>query len=207
MKRLALLLFVLTPLFINAQFLQGVGVMGGITWSKQKWKFKEGVTEPEDLELKRILRFNGCLFAEFINSPYVRWRTEIQYNQKGTKEILLDQTIRNKTNYLCWNNFLVLRTELYSIVPYILFGPRVEYLLSSSPQSGLQKLHITASGGAGIELVTYGNWKPMIEAHYNPDITKSYKSSIVDFKHDALELRVGIKYTFSSSESCPPVYR
>ena len=73
---------------------------------------------------------------------------------------------------------------------------------------GLQESYIMAVG-AGTELVSYGNFKPFVEAFYNPDIIlPAYSTSALDIWNKNIELRLGLKYEFvGRRESCnTPTY-
>jgi hypothetical protein len=206
-------LFAAMPSF--SQFFQGFGIMGGLTLGKQKWwiensspPFPSSTTEKH----KYLFGFNGELFAEFVNHPTFRWRTEFEFDRKGTKH--RETKERNKLDYISWNNFLVVRGETYDGYPYFLIGPRLEYKFSQSTPSvplAFTPLHLSWSVGAGFEFITFGNIKPMVELHYNPDLNSAMNQKIGDegnwkIKNRAWELRAGIKFTFGNN-GCPPVYK
>ena len=54
--------------------------------AKQKWFLTMPDASTNTVKKKNIIGFNGSLRAEFINSDYVRWVTEFQFNQKGCKD-------------------------------------------------------------------------------------------------------------------------
>lgn len=206
--------FVICYLSLNlsAQFVSGWGVMGGATFARQKWYFND-VDETERKKFK--IGFNACVFAEFFSGDYVRWRSEIQYNQKGCIDKRDSVKYKNKIDYICWNNFLVIRKELFPGIPYILIGPRLEYRFKQSTQSpeiagDFKTLHVSPSIGAGWEFIVYSSLKPFVEIHYNPDIKlNAYEEDPLEIKNRAWELRVGFKYVFnnkSQGEGCAAVY-
>lgn len=209
MKKIFCVLLVVFSIVAKAQFVSGVGVMGGITYSNQKWQDKVlGLKE----NTKYLLRYNGCIFAEFFQHPNFRWVSELQYNMKGAKIVVGESTFKNKFDYFSFNNFLKIRFETFGGYPYFLIGPRVEYLFRTNAQilpeiaNDFNTIHLSASAGIGYEFVTYGNWKPLVEAHYNPDVTNAYKKNDLSIKHQAFELRVGLKYVFQNND-CPPVLK
>jgi hypothetical protein len=208
MKRTTILVFLAAiTLSANAQFFQGWGLMGGLSMGKQKWftTMPDGATAKE--KHKFVYRFNGELLAEFFSHYNFRWRTELQYNMKGTKYKPTGD--KNKLDYICWNNFLMLRGETYDGYPYLLVGPRVEYLFKQSTPSvtdTFSKLHFTWSAGIGWEFITYSRLKPIIELHYNPAANLSYNTDLVDIKNRVWEIRVGFKIG-SAKIGCPKVYR
>ena len=161
---------------------------------------------------KNIIGFNGSLRAEFINSDYVRWVTEFQFNQKGCKDKTDSATFRNRLNYICWNNFLKFQYETFDGFPYLLMGPRIEYDLSQATSSpaitgAFQKINFSWSVGAGFEKIVYSYFKPFIEVHYNPDFnfTYAYANDPLKIHNRAWEFRIGIIYRPGGHDSCPGV--
>lgn len=203
MKRLFFLSALLISMSASAQFFQGWGIMAGGTLGRQYWFYDEPVGKDKQ---KYLLRYNGEIFAEFFAHPTFRWVTELQYNVKGTKHPLADGSeVKFVNQYAAWNNYLMIRKEFYSIIPYVKIGPRAEYVVSS-PQS-FNKFHITGSVGAGVEFVAYGPFKFLTEAHWVPDATRSYTETVPDISQHAWELRVGLKWAYAGGEKCPPVYK
>ena len=199
---------------LSAQFFQGWGVMAGLSYYRQKWWIDNIDGSQSKVKQKYILRFNGDLFAEFIKNDHFHWRTEFEYNQKGCKEKTSTDTYKNKLDYIGWNNFLKIYEDEFEGTPYLLIGPRVEYLFkqnTTSPMinSDFRQFHFSWSAGIGWEFVTYGRIRPIVEIHYNPDINRAYKNSgpgITDIINRPWQLRVGIKIGSKKAE-CPKVYR
>jgi len=227
MKRvLTTVIFFSLALTASAQFFQGFGLMGGLTLGRQKWWITEINSADQSktestFKTKRILRFNGEIFAEFGKHPNFHWRTEFQYNQKGSIEKTSADKFKNKLDYICWNNFLIIRQEDFLGTPYFLIGPRVEYKFKQGLQSPLllnddfQSLHFSWSVGLGWEFVTYGRFKPFVEIHYNPDLNKASTQSdpvlpeiisATTVKNRAWELRIGFKIVRNPTK-CPAVYK
>lgn len=210
-KAVIFVLFISSFLAGKAQFLNSIGVTGGASYSTQKFFYRD---PDEILKKKYKWGFNGSVFAEFFSHDYVRWVSEIQYNQKGSKDKQADTTYRNRLQYISWNNYLKVRYELFSIIPYVLIGPRLEYNLTQRMQTpGLQgtflKLHVSPAVGAGIEFISYGQIKFFVEAFYNPDfpLQDAYIRPELHIRNINYELRVGLKYEFLSRETCnTPTY-
>ena len=198
------------PLSGRAQVLNSIGITAGVSAGNQKFHFKD----PLAISRKKYeFGFNASVFAEILSYDHVRWVTEIQYNQKGSIDKQPDANYPNRLQYLCWNNYLKFRYEMYRIIPYILIGPRLEYNLSQSTTSpdimgNFLKLHVSPAVGAGLELVSYNNFKFFVEGFYNPDlIMPAYIRPGMHARNKNFELRVGLKYEFGSRESCnTPVY-
>jgi hypothetical protein len=211
MKKLILFaVILLSTLQGNAQFINAIGVTIGATAANQKFKSRE----PVSISRKSyIFGFNASVFLECLSHDNARWITEIQYNQKGSMDLQPGVGYPNQLTYLCWNNYLKFRYEMYRIVPYVMVGPRLEYNLTQGTTSPnitgrFLPLHISAALGGGLELVSYSNFKFFIEGFYNPDIMPAYISPALHINNKAFELRVGVKYQFGGQqESCnTPTY-
>ncbi len=212
MKTFLISSFILFSITIcKAQFLNSIGITGGASYSSQKFLYYN----PDQIVKKKYKwGFNGSVFAEFFSHDYLRWVSEIQYNQKGSKDKQADTTYRNRLQYLSWNNYLKVRYELFAIIPYVLIGPRLEYNLTQKMQTpgvtgSFLKLHVSPAVGAGVEFVSYGQIKFFVEAFYNPDfpIQDAYIQPDLHIRNINFELRVGLKYQFLSRESCnTPTY-
>lgn len=210
-KTLLIFTVVLYSIQANAQFLNAFGITIGGSASKQNFYFYT----PDETKVKKnfIYGFNGSVLAELFSHDYVRWVSEFQYNQKGSKDKQPNENFKNKLSYISWNNYLKIRVELFSFIPYVLVGPRLEYKLTqktTSPPiiSSFAPLHVSAAFGVGAELVSYGNIKFFAEAYYNPDYKKydvmmGYVTKpLLNVQNVNYELRVGLKYQFKERSSC-----
>ncbi len=194
----------------KAQFVNAIGITAGVSAGNQKFFFRE----PVSISRKNYtFGFNASIFGELMSRDYVRWITEIQYNQKGSIDKQPDANFPNKLQIISWNNYLKIRYELYSVIPYILIGPRLDYTLTQSTTSPqitgpFLPLHVSAAVGAGAELISYSNFKVFIEGFYNPDIMPAYISPDLHVMNKNFELRLGLKYQFGGQrESCnTPTY-
>ncbi len=211
MKKNFLIFFIfLFALQSKAQFLNSIAVTGGISYGNQKFYFSDPAATARK---KYIFGYNGSVFAEFFNGENARWVSEIQYNQKGSLDKQPSNNYRNKLQYISWNNYLKLRYEMYSIIPYILIGPRLEYNLAQGTSSPaitgkFLPLHVSGAAGAGVEFISYSNFKFFTEAFYNPDIMPAYKKTDLTVRNNNIELRIGLKYEMRGRrETCnTPTY-
>lgn len=210
----------------RAQILDAVGLAGGITYGTHEWNPSEFNTQERSL-----LGFNVAGLVEFFHNPYYRWRVEASYNQMGSKELVY-QMYTNRTTYITLNNYLKIQYRLSFLMPYILIGPRIEYLLINSPQvygdiiGTFPKFWFTVAGGVGVELITSSLFRPFIEGFYNRDVFRSghgnvtlpyydpntqstvyYTQPTTVFYH-GLEARIGFRYVLDikpSKPKCPKV--
>jgi hypothetical protein len=194
----------------KAQFVNSIGVTVGVSAGNQKFFFYD---PPAISNKKYIFGFNASVFGEFFSHDYARWVTEIQYDQKGSVDKEPNQNYPNQLQYLSWNNYLKLRYEMYSIIPYIMIGPKLEYRLVQSTTSPViaapfLPLHISGAFGGGLEFVSYTNFKFLVEAFYNPDMMPAEVQQGLHIKNKNIELRIGLKYEFAGrKERCnTPTY-
>jgi hypothetical protein len=188
----------------NAQLINGFGLTGGVSYSNEKFVF---ANPSAILKKNYLLGYNGSAFMEFFNGDYVRWVTELQYNQKGSVDKQPTGNDVNKLQYGCFNNYLKIRKEFYAVIPYIMLGPRVEYMISQNTSSptitdNFTQLHISPAVGAGIELVSYGNLKFLMEVFYNPDLLYAYQTAPLNIYNKNFEFRVGFKYVPGKRSTC-----
>ena len=212
MKKSFLIIVTLISFQVSSQTLNSIAITAGVTFANQKFLFKD----PIALSNKRyVFGYNASFFGEFFTQDYVRWVTEIQYYQKGSVDKQPEANYPNQLQYLSWNNYIKIRYELYSVIPYVLLGPRLEYNLVQSTSSPVivqhfLPIHVSPAVGAGVEFVNYYNIKFFIEAFYNPDILPlpAYITPGLDVLNKDFELRVGLKYEFAKrKESCnTPTY-
>jgi hypothetical protein len=194
----------------SAQFFNGLGITLGVTAANQKFAYKD----PSSLVRKNyVFGMNASLMGEFTSYDYVRWVSEIQFNQKGAVDKREEGNYANRLNYLSWNNYLKIRYELYSFIPYVLVGPRLDYTLTQaigSPDVAptFLPLHLSLAVGGGAELISYSKWKLFAEAFYVPDVMPAYAAPNVDVMNKDFELRIGLKYNFHENrENCnTPTY-
>lgn len=210
MKRILSLLIILFVLKTHSQTLNSIGITAGVSAGNQKFFFYD---TPDISRKSYIFGYNASIFGEFFTRDYVRWVSEIQYNQKGSIDKQPEGNYANQLQYICWNNYAKIRYEMDRIIPYILIGPRLEYNMAqgtSSPviTSKFLPLDVSAAVGAGVEFVSYYNFKFFAEGFYNPDVMPSYITPELHITNKNIELRVGLKYEFKKRrERCnTPTY-
>ena len=211
MKKIFFSIIIISIAFQSkAQFLNSIGITAGAGLGHQKFYF----TDPLAISKKKYVPvLNGSIFAEFFTRDYVRWVTEIQYDEKGSIDKQSDKSYPNKLRYLSWNNYLKFRYELFNIIPYIMIGPKLEYPLvqgvtSPAVTGKFLPLHVSGAFGGGIEFVSYGNVKFFVEGFYNPDLMPAYIRPELHVRNINFELRIGLKYEFvGKKETCnTPTY-
>lgn len=201
MRRLIFIIFVfsLPGLPVWAQFFKGVGASIGATASWQKWKDLESGAHQRG---KIIFGGNGALFAEMVDHEYYRWQTEFQWGMKGSKRTLVAPRVN--LQYLSWGNYLKLRQELYDVTPYLLIGPKIEYLLSSN-FAGFKQFHPVLFSALGMEFLYKRPFIWFVEAGYDWDILPAMKTDKYQARNNALILRAGVKWEIKKkARGCGP---
>jgi len=194
------------------------GAAFGLTYGKQIWD-PEGPLAQE----RYMLSWNAAGLVEFFRHTHYRWRMELEYNKMGTKELYYPPSsalVVNKTNYIQFNNYLKIIYKEYKVIPYLLIGPRVEYLFvrkaSVYPEiiGQFHSFQVTASVGAGFEIAWNHALRPFMEGFYNHDILPSLQTVaspsqpiLTTINYHAWELRIGLKYFIAKGkgDACPPV--
>ena len=214
----ALFMLFLVPYPVFSQFLRGVGVYGAETSSRDRYKNNY----PQDAQNDPLIlharppshkatehhSWGAGIFLEMLSSDLWRWRTEIEYANKGSNENeLLDpitdaqQKKVNKYKNIQWNNYLKRYVDIGLKYPtYAMIGVRGEYTISKSTPaysyiSGkFHQLQVSADLGLGMEIPLRRGWSMYVEEHYNPDAWFKYKEDKIWAMGRTWETRVGVIY-------------
>jgi hypothetical protein len=217
MKNIAFL--VLCVLFIyphntSSQFLTGLGVKGGITFSNDKFIYEIGY----NLDAEYLTGFNGSLFAEFLNNKTVNLFAETGYDRRGFSFNIIrtdefgnqigEYDVKNIANYIFVSAGAKLKFPIKPVTPYILLGPRLDFYLGynvSSPEhqelwnnvsvlDDFKKIMLDFGGGAGIEFNQLLPFRTFIEANYYPGIITSFSNQYLDVWEHSFNIKVGINF-------------
>ncbi|NLD50204.1 MAG: PorT family protein [Clostridiaceae bacterium] len=186
MKKAVLLLFGLTiAIFTNGQTIK---IQGGTSISKLDWKLKGTNIDP--LYNETLIGYSIFAGLDYLDKQYFNLSTNLGMIRKGGKdEILLTdpygeltgQTITEKPtlDYISINTMIDLKYRIKEIVtPFIGFGPRFDYLVSSSKHfdilEDIDELKSTSIGlilGGGLKY-DISNLQFGLRADYYLDLTK-----------------------------------
>jgi hypothetical protein len=184
-----------------------LGVKVGLSASDQSYDY----TIP-DFEIDRVSR-NGItagVFAEIPLNNFLGIRTEIDYVEKGSgievnmmseygPIIVGRATYEDRVEYWSMNLLAVISPfEFSGFDPYLVAGPRFDYLISSSsdiyspimddPKSTAHGLTI----GAGTYIDIDKSFSILFETSYTPDFSKFYEGEFLTVKNSSLLFTAGI---------------
>lgn len=148
------------------------------------------------------------VFLEMLNNDMWKWRTEIEYANKGSREtgginpyFGYNQSGVNTSSRIQWNNYLKRYINLGLRFPtYAMIGVRAEYSLTNSAPAytlvagAFKKIGISGDAGLGMEFPLKKGWSLFAEEHYNPDLMPKYASSLAVVWGRTWETRIGVIY-------------
>jgi len=215
---ITLLLLFAIPYSLFPQFFRGVGIYAAETSSRDRYKNNY----PRDLQSDPAFlhsvppshkggdyeSWGAGIFLEMLSSDLWRWRTEIEYANKGSREDgginpinNAQQSGTNTYKNIQWNNYLKRYVDFGLRYPtYAMLGVRGEYTLSKSIPAysyiagQFSQIHISADLGLGMEIPLRGGWSVFVEEHYNPDAWFKYKKDKIWAMGRTWETRVGLIY-------------
>jgi len=214
-KKIALLLLVVSSIVMKAQLVQGIGLFGSVTSSRHDYlnsNKRDTITflplVPESHRSTERQSWGAGVMFELFNFRAFRLQSEIEYINKGAVErnelvnIYTNERRRgvNKYKYIAFNNFAKFRMETFNFTTSLLVGARLEYNLGksigaySSVASNFKKLWVSPDVGIGFEPYSYGKFKFFTELHYNPDVRRQYNKDNVAASNRTWELRIGIMW-------------
>jgi len=196
---------------------KGVGIFGALTQSAHYFENldtdkKSGYDtlykyfSPQTHISKEFFNWGAGIFVE-LGKERVRWQTELEYCNKGAKEMGLvnaytgDRTgvySANKYTYIQWNNYAKFYYPLGNAHWYWMAGARLEYLFKQTltvvypPFDGtFPKFWFSGDVAAGYELHLFKKFSAFAEYHYNPDVIRHTHDN-TKIRNRTLELRLGI---------------
>ena len=216
-KTKLLLLFTLTICAAQAQFkYKGVGIFGSLTQSahhynnldtdKKDTTFNINHYYPETHYSKEFFNWGAGAFVEFGNQD-LRWQTELEYINKGAKEMALTNPFTGersgsfsstKLTYIEWNNYLKFYYPLGYAHCYWMPGIRLEYLFKKSAGAysdvvnSFPTFWFSGDIAVGYEFPLFKKFSAFAEYHWNPDIIPYTYNSNTKIRKRTFELRLGV---------------
>ena len=212
MKRIACFLFVAmlaSPVQGTAQLLKSYGVKAAITSASQKFDYPAfpGFTP----DIRRRIGFGIGVYAEWLNVPFISILTQLEYNQRGSREgfavtgpdgptILRTDILDRRLDYLSIPLLFKAFTPLGSVTPYVIVGPRLDILLGYRDESAFgnsvfqdfTKTSFGGSVGAGFDVTDVFPVTFSVEFRADVDFGDSYNTELLKIRNNAYDIWVGV---------------
>jgi hypothetical protein len=196
---------------------KGFGIFGALTQSAHYYKNPDNARKESDTGYiyshfyppthisREFFNWGAGLFLELSGRDDIRWQTELEYANKGAREMDQDPVtqvrtgayVPNKYTYIQWNNYAKFYNPIGNAHWYIMPGVRLEYLFKKStpaflPFSGqFPTFWFSGDVGLGYEFPLFKKYSAFIEYHWNPDVI-SHKHDNTKIRNRTFELRVGL---------------
>jgi hypothetical protein len=202
----------------SQKLFKGVGVFGALTVSKHEYKNSD--TDKKDTNYiykdfypqshisKEFLNWGAGIFLELSRRDDIRWQTELEYANKGAKEMGLANIYTgkrtgayaaNKLTYIQWNNYVKFYNPIFSAAHwYFMAGVRLEYLFKKSAAvygdviNSFPKFWFSGDLGLGYEFPIAKKISVFAETHWNPDIIPHTFDGNTKVRARTFEVRVGL---------------
>ncbi len=199
----------------QAQLLNAFGVKAGINSSTSNIELR--AFGGESLDTKRRTGIHAAIFAEWLKLPVFSVVTQVEYAQRGfideipvtgedSPELLGYATSNTRLDYLSVPMLLKLKIPGASILPYVLAGPRFDFLVNR--EAGNYELgnmsfpnlfapdfkDQTTGGTVGLGMTTgKALLLPLLlELRYNFDFNDSADTRAIRAKNNSVDVWLGI---------------
>ena len=204
-------LFLFCSQIIQAQLFKSWGLKVGINSS--------GVSiQPKIFDTNRRTGISAGIFAELINSPYFSFITGVDYLQRGFIEEMAEmnnngdfiQQIEANTrlDYISIPFCAKIQMPLDGVTPYIVAGPRIDFLINRSKgvfrfssatinselASNYSSQDVGGTIGFGIETDQLLALPVLLEVRYGFDIASSFEATALEAYNNAVDIVLGIKF-------------
>ena len=211
MKNVVAFLFLfelIYPSESRAQLLKSYGFKLAYTLADQKFNYSNGLT----LDTKKRTGINVGAYVEWLDIPSFSLITQIEYCQRGTgiefaqtgndPTVIGYFTYYSRLDYVSVPVFLKLSLPTELVSPYILAGPRIDFLLGYEAQNGInsivyQDFKKTVVGGSfalGIESASLLPIHVMAETRFNVDLMDSYTSENLSVRNTSFDIWLGVGF-------------
>jgi opacity protein-like surface antigen len=198
-----LTIIILLPSFAQSQLIKSGGFkVGGISAS-QSFDYSLDFSLPID----NRWGWNIGGFVEFFQHPNLSLLTELHYIQKGYSLSLpvttADQpegtgayiTFKPRLDYVSLPILVRLRFETGSVTPYVLVGPRFDFMMSQIDNA------ITYSGtdkgmtfGGGVQFPVSPSSQLLVEGRFSPSFGNAFQNPNLTVKNKSFEMFVGMSF-------------
>ncbi len=190
----------------NAQLMRSYGVKLGAVAANETWT-NNGYT----WDTKNRWGFTVAAFADVPFFRFFSAQGEMQFTQKGMDYSVPAttpsrpvgpgeyRTISPTIDYISIPLLAKFKIPSGPLTPYILIGPRFDFLISSSPDgldavvNNFDKMDYGLTVGAGVELDSLFPFGILAEVRYNPNSYDSYQSDFTTVKNRSIDFLVGVR--------------
>lgn len=208
---MALGLFFLPGQQAEAQFINSLGLKGGLTVSNQSYRF---TAIPYDLPTTAILSPSLAFFAEAFQGNHFTLQTDFAFACRGSSttaqsltvdhenanQVIVNEgdKVTSRHRYLAISPMLRGRTNNGGVDAYALLGPRLDFLLyySSDSDYPLEDQNTVILGltmGLGIEFPMRANLF-LVEILFQPDLSPVTNEDPLLINNNSLLLTVGYRW-------------
>ena len=199
----AALVLLLAQSAAQAQLTRSYGIKLGLVGANETWS-----TIPAT---DTRWGFTAGVYAELPYSKYLSADGEIQYTQKGMKYSIpvttasqpdgsgQYYTLSPRIDYISIPILAKLRLPLPKFTPYLVVGPRFDFLISRSGGpldaaiSQFDKMDYGLTIGAGVELNSIFPFGLLAEFRYNPNSYDSYNNQYLSVRNRSMDFLVGVR--------------
>jgi len=149
--------------------------------------------------------FNFALFAEWLNTPFFSFVTDIEYTQRGAQIVYPVPggwwSTDGRLDYISVPLLAKFRVPVGIIDPFLVAGPRADFLVDH--QGGqiypsriifddFKRATLGASVGLGVQTASTAPVTISVELRYDFDFLNSYKNSDLTIHNNALDIWIGV---------------
>ena len=185
-----------------AQVPKSITVKPGIVLAKQKWESVDNTYTEDNKYLEGM--YVG-VNLEFFQHKYFSMLAEGGFTMKTCNKYYSNKSL----DYVYLAPMFKARLEFGSFIPYIYFGPRVDFLVTKSfelvmPFEYLSKVIFGLTYGIGLEY-RFMPFAVVIGFHHQYDFTNAYEvegtvASQKSFKYNAYVISLGMKVYFKKRD-------
>lgn len=191
----------------HAQLIRGYGIKLGAVAANQTWHY----TSIPELPTDNRWGFTTVGFVEVLDISSLSVLVELQYSQKGMSETIPITSISQpegtgqfitkspRVDYLSIPVLVKARFSTPVIVPYLIAGPRLDFLLSKKGDGfdevidKFRTSELGATVGVGMEVASLLSISLLAEFRYNASFNDAFNNNLLTVKNRSLDFLLGVQ--------------
>jgi hypothetical protein len=182
--------------------LDGYGLKVATTYPNYDWRTQyPGQGKPQ---LENFQGYNVALYARWFDISYFSIITQLEYSQRGnTSSYPIEpapiRTQNNRVSYVSLPVFAKFKPLNLSICPFVLVGPRIDYLIDKKIEDvglglydHLKNWVLGYSIAVGLESNQFLGINISVEARFNRDITNTYHGGGIEIFNKSFDVWFGL---------------